>query len=118
MQNKTPQHIQLEFTSEFKRNIRALSKKYRHIRSDLQEIISELQLGKILGNKIKGVKYDVFKMRIKNSDIQKGKRAGYRLIYWCKSIENIILITIYSKLDQTDISAQQIKKIIEKFGNR
>jgi mRNA-degrading endonuclease RelE of RelBE toxin-antitoxin system len=41
--------IFIEFTPEFKRNVRALSKKYRHIRSDIQPLIEQLEKGEILG---------------------------------------------------------------------
>ena len=34
--------VQVEFTTEFKRNLRALSKKYRHIRSDIQPVIGQI----------------------------------------------------------------------------
>ncbi len=107
--------INIEFTPEFKRNVRALSKKYRHIRSDIQPLIEQLEKGEIVGDKIPGVKYSVFKVRLLNSDIQKGKSAGYRLIYYFKSPKNIILITIYSKSDQSDITATKIRSIINEF---
>lgn len=107
--------IKIEFTPEFKRNVRALSKKYRSIRPDIQPLIEQLEKGEIVGDKIPGVKYSVFKVRILNSDIQKGKSAGYRLIYYFKSSKNIILITIYSKSDQSDISPTRIRSIINEF---
>ena len=107
--------ISIEFTPEFKRNLRALSKRYRHIRSDIQPLIEQLEKGEVVGDKITGVKYSVFKVRILNSDIQKGKSAGYRLIYYSKSSTNIILITIYSKSDQSDISATKIRSIINEL---
>jgi mRNA-degrading endonuclease RelE of RelBE toxin-antitoxin system len=107
--------INIEFTPEFKRNVRALSKKYMHIRSDIQPLIEQLEKGEIVGDKIPGVRYSVFKVRVLNSDIQKGKSAGYRLIYYFKSSTNIILITIYSKSDQSDISATKIRTIINEF---
>ena len=31
--------VQVEFTPEFKRNLRALARKYRHIRSDLRLVV-------------------------------------------------------------------------------
>lgn len=55
------------------------------------------------------------KMRVRNSDIQKGKRSGYRLIYYLKTHTNIILVTIYSKLDQADISPEQIRRVLIKL---
>jgi mRNA-degrading endonuclease RelE of RelBE toxin-antitoxin system len=107
--------VQVEFTPEFKRNLRALSKKYRYIRSDVQPTIEELQAGKIIGDQITGTQYSVFKARVRNSDIQRGKSSGYRLIYFLKTSNLIIFVTIYSKLDQTDISPEQIRRILTEF---
>ena len=100
------------FARRFKQDVRELSKKYRHIRSDLQTTLEEIYRGNLIGNQISGVGYPVFKVRIKNSDIDKGKSEGYRLIYYIQSPEVIIIITIYSKSDQADISAKEIRKII------
>jgi len=105
----------VEFTPEFKRNLRTLSKKYRHIRSDVQPVIEQLQAGEFVGDRISGTHYVVFKVRVRNSDIQKGKSAGYRLIYQVKTPSLAVLVTIYSKLDQADISAEQIRRILTEF---
>lgn len=107
-----PASVQVEFTSEFKRNLRVLSKKYRHIRSDIQPIIEQLQIGNFVGNRVPKANYVVFKVRVKNSNIEKGKSSGYRLIYYLKSPTKVVLVTIYSKLDQSDISAEQIRHIL------
>jgi len=114
MPNDLP-HVDIRFTPEFKRNLRALSKKYHHIRSNIQPIIDQLQMGDFVGDRISGTNYVVFKVRIKNSDIPKGKSSGYRLIYEVKKPNLIILITIYSKLDQSDISSEQIRQIVKEF---
>jgi len=116
MQNE-PTSIEIKATREFQRDLRALSKKYRHIRSDVQAIIELLQAGELLGDKIPGTGYEVFKIRVKNSDIKKGKSARYRLIYYIKTQTIIILIAIYSKSEQSDIAAQRIKEIVTEFNN-
>jgi mRNA-degrading endonuclease RelE of RelBE toxin-antitoxin system len=46
--------IYIRFTPEFKRNLRALAKKYRHIRSDVQPLINEIQKGNFIGDQIPG----------------------------------------------------------------
>lgn len=108
-------HIYIRFTPEFKRNLRALAKKYRHIRSDVQPIINEIQKGNFIGDQIPGTKgYTVFKVRVKNTDNRKGKRSGYRFIYYLKTHNEVILITIYSKNEQTDISSEQLRQILKK----
>ena len=115
MPNNIPQKIQVEFTVEFKRNIRQLSKKYRHIKTDVQPIIKSLESGETPGKQVKRIKHVVFKVRVKNTDIQKGKRSGYRMIYYIKSHVKIILVTIYSESEQGDISAEKIRNIINDF---
>ena len=54
-------------------------------------------------------------MRVRNSDIQKGKSSGYRLIYYVKTTTAIILLTIYSKSEQADIAADDIQGIISEY---
>ena len=115
MRSNLAEPVQVEFTPEFKRNLRALSKKYRHIRSDIQPAIEKLEEGEIIGDQVPRVQHTIFKVRVRNSDIRKGKRSGYRLMYHLKSPKNVILVTLYSKLDQSDISAVQIKRIIAAF---
>ena len=104
--------VTVRFAPEFKRNIRALAKKYRHIRSDVQPVIDQLLEGKFVGNQIPRVGHTLFKVRVQNSDIRKGKSAGYRIIYQLKDSTEVIIITIYSKLDQGNISASQIRRFI------
>ncbi|MEK0180482.1 type II toxin-antitoxin system RelE/ParE family toxin [Microcoleus anatoxicus] len=109
--------INVYFADEFKRNLRALSKKYRHIRSDVQPIVEQLQAGEVPGNRIPGINDIVFKVRVKNTDIKKGKSAGYRLIYYVRMPTAIFLISIYAKSEQVDISAEQIIQIISQLND-
>ncbi len=90
-------------------------KRYRKIRSDVQPVIEQLQAGEILGDRLSGLNIVVFKVRVKNSDIQKGKSAGYRLIYQVETSTRIILLAIYAKSDQSSISTTEIEEIVEAF---
>lgn len=114
MQNDSPL-ILVEVTAKFQRNLRSLAKKYRSIRNDIQPIIEQLQSGELSGDQIPGVGYKIFKLRVKNSDVQKGKSGGYRLIYYVKTSTRIILVTIYSKSKQEDIAAEEIQQILAEF---
>nr|WP_319420653.1 hypothetical protein [Pleurocapsa sp. FMAR1] len=73
MQNESP-IIQVEFTDKFKRNLRTLAKKYRSIRKDIQPIITQLEAGELLGDRLAQIDYTILKLRVKNSDIQKAVR--------------------------------------------
>ena len=115
MRSEPAQPVHVEYTPEFKRNLRALAKKYRHIRADVQPVIDRLLAGEVIGDQVPGAHYTIFKVRLQNSDIQKGKRSGYRLIYHQRTRTRIILVTMYSKLDQGDISAEQIRRILREL---
>ena len=116
MQNE-PHPVFIRFSDEFEKNLYTLSKRYRRIRSDVQPIIEQLQEGNFIGDRISGMgeEYVILKLRIKNSNIQKGKSAGYRLIYQVESSTTVILLTIYSKSDREDISPNEIRSILAEF---
>jgi mRNA-degrading endonuclease RelE of RelBE toxin-antitoxin system len=69
-------------------------------------------------DQIPGVGYAVFKLRVRNSDTQKGKSGGYRLIYYVKTETGIILLTVYVKSEQVDIAAEDIRNIITEYEQR
>jgi len=50
MPNELAEQVHIEYTPEFKRNLRTLAKKYRHIRSDVEPVIDKLRSGKIIGD--------------------------------------------------------------------
>ena len=109
----------VEFTPEFKRNLRSLAKKYRHIRSDVQPVIDQIREGDFVGDQIpKTGDHTIFKVRVRNRDIRKGKSAGYRLIYYVKTEKKVILITFYSKTEQSDITPNQIRRILKNYESR
>jgi mRNA-degrading endonuclease RelE of RelBE toxin-antitoxin system len=52
--------------------------------------MEQLQSGETPGDRVTGIKYQIFKVRLKNSNIQKGKSGGYRVIYYLKTETEII----------------------------
>ncbi len=84
MSSKFP--YSLRFTDEFEKRLSKLAKKHRHIKKDIQSIIEQLGNGNIIGDRLMGFGEDIYidKLRVKNSNLKKGKSAGYRLIYWLR----------------------------------
>ncbi|MEA5467912.1 type II toxin-antitoxin system RelE family toxin [Spirulina sp. 06S082] len=107
--------ISIELTPRFKKRLKQLAKRYRSIQKDIEPLITELQTGKTPGNQIQGLSYPVFKARVKNSDTKTGKSGGYRVIYYIQSPTGILLLTIYSKSDQSDVSSPAIEDIIRQY---
>lgn len=113
----TPPRREVHFTPEFKRNLRQLAKKYRRIRSDIEPIIDALVRGELPGDQIQGVGFAVYKVRARNSDAQRGKSGGYRIIYYLPIDTSVVLITLYSKTEQQDIEAAEIQAILQEDAN-
>jgi mRNA-degrading endonuclease RelE of RelBE toxin-antitoxin system len=110
--------VQIELTPECQQNLKELAKRYRSIRSDLQDVLQVLQTGDFIGDRLTGIGkgYVVLKVRVKNRDIQKGKSGGYRLIYQIESPVSILLLTLYPKSDREDITAQEVRDILKVYG--
>ena len=98
-------------TEYFKKQVRELIKDYPNIKRDLKELSRMLKedpkCGKSLGKK-------VFKIRLKSSDIPKGKRSGYRVItYVIDESKKVRLLTIYAKPRKANISDKEIINIMQ-----
>ena len=76
MTNKTS-NPEVEFTPEFKRNLRTLARKYGHIRDDIEPIILQIKEGGLPGKQISGIGHRIYKVRAANRDSLKGKSGGY-----------------------------------------
>ena len=75
-----PITIQIIASPDFQAQTRRLEKRYRSIRYDLQPFLDEIQSGNFTGDRLTDTGAIVLKVRLKNSDIQKGKSGGYRVI--------------------------------------
>lgn len=106
--------MDIYFSPEFKKNVKQLEKKYRHLKQDLMPLIEKLQLGEIVGVQIPNIHldYKVYKARLTNQDMNRGKSGGYRVIYYVQTQEKIILVSMYAKSEQQDISPERISQII------
>ncbi|MCP4494002.1 MAG: type II toxin-antitoxin system RelE/ParE family toxin, partial [Gammaproteobacteria bacterium] len=59
----------------------------------------------------------LYKVRAKNSDSQRGKSGGYRIIYYLKTETHCILVAIYSKSDQGDITTEALNRLLTDIEN-
>ena len=68
--------VEVNLTPRFQKDLKDLAKRYRSIRKDLQPLIQELQAGNTPGDRIQGLDYQVFKVRLKKRcDPQPPKEA-------------------------------------------
>ncbi len=107
--------IRVEFTPHFLKILKRLKKKYPNIAADLRQVTDRLERGETPGDQVKAARHPVYKARLQSSDARKGKSGGYRVIYYIKTPEHVILLIMYLKSEQTDISADEIRRLIEEF---
>lgn len=99
---------------EFQKDVKKLYKKYKHIKSDILELINNLEHNSDIGINLGE---NLYKIRVKNSDIG-GKSSGYRVIYYTKLPNNkIYLMTIYSKTQQETINISKLKSLLNKINS-
>ena len=68
----------VRLTDTFEKAIKALKKKYPHVKDDLLSHVRQLEEGPSAGDPIPGWNKEVWKVRVASSDIKKGKRGGGR----------------------------------------
>ena len=100
-------------TPEFIKNLKALKKKYKNIKNDVLELANELEKNPTMGTELGN---NTFKIRIKNSDNNRGKSAGYRIVTYCINEQNeVFLVTIYSKSEKENILDLELKELINRL---
>jgi mRNA-degrading endonuclease RelE of RelBE toxin-antitoxin system len=112
----------IEESGIFIRQVLKLKAKYRSVESDIAVLkleLPKLAFHSISPRNIHIVTVDrsgpatkqVWRIRVLNSDVKKGKRGGYRLFYCEGKVEkSILLLNIYPKTDIKDNEYQTIAK--------
>jgi mRNA-degrading endonuclease RelE of RelBE toxin-antitoxin system len=112
MRSEPPPSIQVEYTADFKRDLKRLHKKYRNVRADVNHFVRRLEAGETPGSQVQGTGYTVYKARVRSSNLGRGKSGGYRVLYYLKTAARIVLLTIYAKSASEDISITRIRRIV------
>lgn len=96
-------------TSQFEKELKKLSKKYPSFKSDLIDLVEKLRDNPTFGTPLSRSCYKI-RMAIKS----KGKSGGSRVITHLRVLkEEIHLLTIYDKSEQSNISDSDINQLLE-----
>ncbi len=99
-------------TELFDKQAKKLGKKYRNIKSDLKTFLSNFET---LHLQATSIKKNLFKVRIANTNKNKGKSAGYRVYYYIQLEETTYLLTIYDKSEVEMINEDLLIELIEEI---
>ena len=103
----------IETTPTFDRAVKRLLKKYRHLKGDLLSLAAVLVDNPFAGVAIPGYSHAVWKIRLASTDMQTGKRGGYRVIYAVDTAgHRCILLFLYAKNEQRDVTPAEIEKLL------
>lgn len=99
----------------FDRAFKRLSKRYRSLNQDAEELIDELEESPLLGADLgRGLR----KVRMAIASKEKGKSHGARVITYTEAIVctdnegTVVLLTIYDKADRDSISMTEINELL------
>lgn len=94
----------------YRKSYKKLLKQYKNIGNDVDNFIDSIHIRDDLGIELKS---NIFKVRIKNSDKNKGKSAGYRLISYLAIVDNQLhLLYIYDKGKIENLTENEIDKLV------
>jgi len=85
--------------------------KYPHVKNDLLGYIKVLEEDPSAGDPIPAWNKEIWKVRVASSDVKKGKRGGYRLIYFWKAGDmRIYLLVAYFRGEKAKITKKETLK--------
>ena len=101
----------VELTDNFKKEAKRLVKKYKSLKLEILDLVTELEtnptLGVSLGN-------DVYKIRLAVKSKGKGKSGGARIMSYVLVTQNeVLLFSIFNKGEKDTISDHEIKELIK-----
>jgi len=115
--NGTLMSYNVVLTRSFKHSVKRLQRRFPHVKDDVWVAIQVLLQTPRLGVVISGGS-GVRKLRVRNSDLGKGKRSGYRLLYCVEDqpVPVIYLLLLYAKSDREDITRQELKQLLDELA--
>lgn len=98
--------FEVVLTSGFKRNLKKIAKKHRHILKDISMLIEEIAENPYSGTDLG---QDVYKIRLSVTGTFKGKSGGARVITYVKiTNETVILAEIYLKSEFDTVNVNTV----------
>ena len=105
--------MNFETVSRFDKEVKKLSKKYNLIKEDLNNFVVDFDN---IHKEATSIKNNLYKVRLSNSNKNKGKRAGYRIYYYLQINDTVYLLIIYDKLQIESINENTLNQYIEELS--
>jgi mRNA-degrading endonuclease RelE of RelBE toxin-antitoxin system len=107
--------FEVEYSNDFEKKFKKLSKKYKSLKSEVFSLIERLQFDPKQGTPIGN---DCYKIRFSIFSKGKGKSGGGRIITQVYVFgQKVYLLSIYYKSDKENITDSELKTILKKLKN-
>ena len=101
----------VELSDNFKKEAKRLVKKYRSLKSEIADLITELEANPTKGTPLGN---DIYKIRLAIASKGKGKSGGARVLTFIKVTDTVvILFSIYNKGEKDAISDKEVTQLIK-----
>jgi len=104
--------VKFETLPLFDKQFKKLTKKYKHIKNDIQILVDDFD---DIHQQATSIKNNIYKVRLSNSDKNRGKSAGYRVYYYLKINDTVYLTTIYDKSEIQMIDESIVFNVIKEI---
>lgn len=110
-------NFEIQATDDFRRSLKALSKRYRSLKDDFQRFTQSLQENPFQGDELSpGIR----KIRMPIASKGRGKSGGARVITYTVVLSeedgSIYLMDIYDKADYSTVDVRIIQKKLKDLG--
>jgi mRNA-degrading endonuclease RelE of RelBE toxin-antitoxin system len=106
---------QIHLAPSFLASLRELTKRYPRATQTVNPALESLKQHPEADSAIPRWHRRVWKLRINSRDISRGKRFGFRLIYYLEG-NTIYPLLIYAKTSKADVSDQEIMRALRAIG--
>jgi len=102
----------------YSRNLKELKKKFNNVVNDIENICQEVALNPThLAKPIPAFHGKLWKIRIRSSDMKKGKSGGFRMIFYYNedAPNKIYRLAVYIKAEREDLSPREMQLLYKRF---
>tara|TARA_B110000037_G_C16778453_1_gene366318 strand:- start:247 stop:570 length:324 start_codon:yes stop_codon:yes gene_type:complete len=101
----------IELSDNFKKEAKRLVKKYRSLKTEIANLITELETNPTKGTPLGN---DIYKIRLAVTSKGKGKSGGVRLMSFVKVTNTtVLLFSIYNKGEKDSINDKEIIDLLK-----
>lgn len=112
--------VKVKTLPEFDRRAKRLIKKYKSLKTDLQQFVLSLMTNPLQGKSLGG---DVYKVRLAIASKGAGKSGGARVLTFSVKVNEpdhyeVILLTIYDKSEIANVTDAYTKVLVEEAKDK